>query len=239
MKELGSCMRRYAVEKMGGSDFTSQELVHMVMLAYQCKCFGGKSGNKKKDQTQLNFHRDVQYSHDGSYSELNNSQVEGTPTFVLTVGDTRKLAFKLYRHTQQPKKKRKTGSSAWSVEEVEDEDNTTHVFELTHGSLFVLHPDDERSLIRREYDTLYPTFFKHGNVVFGRNGGLSIGLVFRTTAHVGEVSVRTGQRVAKGVVALSPHETKLAEYMSNTAVKKRDDEERKQLCQHMVKTYFK
>ena len=69
-----------------------------------------------------------------------------------------------------------------------DEDLATHPFELKHGSLFVLHPKDEETVLCEFFEEKDPTYFKYGNIIFGKQG-LSMGLAFRATVDSREVDI--------------------------------------------------
>ena len=64
---------------------------------------------------------------------------------------------------------------------------SSHKFCLKHGSLFILHPRDEITMLRTIFDEYCSTYFKHGNVFFGKDG-ISIGLAFRTTFRTANVN---------------------------------------------------
>ena len=180
----------------------------MVFLAYYDK-LGGKT-----DHTQTPYHRDNLYKKDGTFNSAKNSQKERSATCVLTLGNTRKLNCKLNMHNGR------------AIDEVAGE-YTAHTFSLSHGSLFILHPDDEETVIR-DYFGDRPTFFKHGGVKFGRSG-LSIGLVFRTTVHKREVYRDTGRLVPENEEATTNIEyaalnNLLTQYLDNASIKKLDEE---------------
>lgn len=67
---------------------------------------------------------------------------------------------------------------------------------MTHGSLFFLHSEDEKLLLREIYSREDLTFFKHGcDGVCGDEGRLSIGFVFRVSVHSVQVHADTGTLV--------------------------------------------
>eukprot|EP00984_Skeletonema_dohrnii_P021456 scaffold10724_cov112-Skeletonema_dohrnii-CCMP3373.AAC.7 len=108
------------------------------------------------------FHRDMTYSQYGTYIENKNSQVADTPVVILAVGDTRELEFALhnfygYRQKDVPK-----------------------IITLSHGTLFMLHPSDEKDFVRIIEEERCVSHYRHRSKgVKGRKGMLSIGFVFR------------------------------------------------------------
>jgi hypothetical protein len=94
------------------------------------------------------------------------------------IGDTRCLEFELYHQTSiQEKVKPKVGGH----------------FNFKHGSLFILHPRDEKPTIRYGLEKYGRRFFKHScKGVKNIKNGLSIGIAFRTTKHLAEVNSDTG-----------------------------------------------
>ena len=67
--------------------------------------------------------------------------------------------------------------------------NTT--FPLRHGSVFVLHPQDEKPCFRSS--STIRTTFKHGNIRFGgKHDNMSIAFVFRHTTATDLFHVTTG-----------------------------------------------
>jgi hypothetical protein len=66
-------------------------------------------------------------------------------------------------------------------------------FNFKHGSLFILHPRDEKPTIRYGLEKYGSRFFKHScKGVKNIKNGLSIGIAFRTTKHLAEVNSDTG-----------------------------------------------
>ncbi len=117
-------------------------LVHMTAIAYFQQRF------VKTGAFPLDFHRDISFSINGQYSQRKNSQREHSPTCVLCLGRTRVLCFRLC-------KIRKDTNGVKSVAY----GSFTQEFVLDHGYLFILHPIDERTIIRNELDPFNPKFF--------------------------------------------------------------------------------
>ena len=124
------------------------------------------------------YHRDMTFSRDGKYIEKKNSQVENTPVVILAVGDTRELEFALhnydgYRQQDKPK-----------------------IIKLSHGTVFMLHPSDEKDSSRIINGESCVSHFRHKSKgVKGRDGSLSIGFVFRCTKSRQLVNKFTGQYI--------------------------------------------
>ena len=171
MKEIGKAIFQCA--KKICPEIEATEFDHMVALFYLYKSI-------------LRDHRDVYYSHKGRYSEVPNSQVEGTPTCILTIGRSRELVLRLVRYV-----KGKSGIEN-KMEKVEE---ICQKFTLKHGSLFILHKGDEKPVLR---DILgygvVNSFFKHG-VAFTNVGrdDASVAMVWRMTSRTSLVNVNTGQ----------------------------------------------
>ncbi len=145
-------------------------LVHLTVIAYFQR-------RKVKPSTcQLHYHRDVTYSQKGNYSVKKNSQRENTPTIILCVGEPRVLRFRLC--TIMPSQRVQYGS-------------VVKEFTLEHGDIFVLHPDDERPMVRPEIDSNHMTYFQHGDIRH-KSDGVSIGLAFRETIHYMPVRADSG-----------------------------------------------
>ena len=112
-------------------------------------------------------------SHVYEFSTTKNSQSANAPTIVLSVGDERIISM----YETEPTKKTKMSDN--------------FKFKLKHGSLFILHPDDEVPACRSEQDLL--PIFKHGNVTFGgETDNMNIAFVFRNTSKTGLFHRTTG-----------------------------------------------
>lgn len=169
----------------------------------------------------INLHRDQRYSSTGKFLTKENCQKEGTVTAILVFGDNRELQFFLCRH------KKKLDGNNRGPHLVDPE---PWVFDLKHGTLFILHPEDEM-LLDRFYHVGDRTFFRHGGHGVDR-GRLSLGLVFRVSVHSHTVFSKTGR------VKLSPKKKEMGErsptfaasdevlkkYVSSESKKERDSE---------------
>jgi hypothetical protein len=120
-------------------------------------------------------HRDQDFKKDGSFDQINNSQIQDTATAVLCFGDPRHLDFTIHKVTQRKNEKICKSKS----------------FDLTHGSLFVLHPNDEKPLVRPFCNKNESSFFKHSCKGVAR-GQMSLGIIFRSVSHFCQVDKRTG-----------------------------------------------
>ena len=87
-------------------------------------------------------HRDQDFKKDGSFDQINNSQIRDTATAVLCFGDPRQLDYTIHKVTQRKIEKICKSKS----------------FYLTHGSLFLLHPNDEKPLVRPFCNKTNPHF---------------------------------------------------------------------------------
>ena len=114
-------------------------------------------------------------------------------------------------------------------------------FKLKHGSLFILHPDDEVPACRSGQDLL--TIFKHGNVKFGgKADNMSIGFVFRNTSRTGLFHKTTGH------LLIPPSDMKVCRDDERTELLKSfENDHLQQVAYHnklveahsaMVKSYF-
>ena len=119
------------------------------------------------------------FKKDGSFDQINNSQIQDTVTAVLCFGDPRHLDFTIHQVTQRKIEKICKSKS----------------FDLTHGSLFVLHPNDEKPLVRPFCSKNEPSFFKHSCKGVAR-GQMSLGIVLRSVSHFCQVDKRTGCAVS-------------------------------------------
>ena len=109
----------------------------------------GKYGVKA---TKLGAHRDQLYRANGFLCPNANSQSADTPTVLFTVGDPRTLHFILSDDTQETR---------------------ISSMEVTDGSVFVLHCDDEKYQLRSAFNniTCHKSYIKHGDVTFTHKDG--------------------------------------------------------------------
>jgi hypothetical protein len=121
-------------------------------------------------------HRDQHRTRKGNFDHKANSQTEKTITNILTVGCSRSLTFQLFRN-----KVSGDGSLSGPLKVKKKGCNTS--FSLTHGSLFQLHPEDERDQFRSCYEEKHQSYYKH-NASFNQIDGISIGFIPRSTDHV-------------------------------------------------------
>lgn len=133
---------------------------HCVMLIY----YGKEFGFSKMGST-MGYHTDVKWGKDGTFLTEINSQRMGSLTVVYTVGDSRKIYFH----------KRLVQNGKWYVCPNEFSNIT-----LTNNSIFILHPHDEKPMLRGEDRDIYQ--IQNGNVSVTKV--LSIGLVFRCVTNI-------------------------------------------------------
>lgn len=175
------CADIYSFVKADFPDINVLPFNHVTVLIYY----------SDKKVCQLALHRDQLYSRDDKFLCHLNSQHEGTPTCILTIGDVRDLSFKLFCHGKKCKGSRSTVQPCGGVGD--------YKFSLGHGSLFVLHPDDERPKFRPFYKQDDYCFFKHGDIKFGGSNEMSIGIVCRTCIHATKVHKKTGAHYISSV----------------------------------------
>jgi hypothetical protein len=119
--------------------------------------------------------RDQDFKKDGSFDQIKNSQIQDTITAILCIGDPQRLDFSIHKQTQR---------------KIEKICNNKSV-DLTHGSLFVLHPIDEKPLVRPFCNTTKPYFFKHSHKSVAKDQ-MKLGIVFRSASQLCQVNKRTG-----------------------------------------------
>jgi hypothetical protein len=129
-------------------------------------------------EMMIHPHCDHRYSPEGEFLDSMNSQERDTATVILVIGDRRCLEFELYHQIlKQQKVEPKVGGH----------------FDLEHGSLFILHPSDEKPSVCESLEEYGHTFFKHNcNGVKRMEDGMSIGIAFCSTKHLAEVQSDTG-----------------------------------------------
>ena len=219
MSQVGTAIEQFLSANV--SDITLKKLTHMVALAYYDKM------NLETNQKQLSWHCDQRYCKHGSFMHSQNSQIENTATCILTVGETRVLQFRCVRDSS---------SGPVPINSV----GSTHSFHLSHGSLFVMHPADERKEWRFELDDGDLTYFQHGNVIFGKDG-LSIGLVFRVTSRTIKVWKETGMLALSDTQLnadmFKDHINKLNRYM-NSSEKRENDDKLEELARKVIEKHF-
>lgn len=111
----------------------------------------------------LTYHCDCQYYHNGDFKYEVKTQGEHTPVIVYSLGDTRTI---YYRRLWLSDSRRKWVYSKRAFCKYQLEDN----------SIFVLHPSDEKPMVRNHGEPI--SQFQHGNVSVAK-GTLSIGLIYR------------------------------------------------------------
>ena len=125
-----------------------------------------------KHNSRLGVHGDVCYDTTGTFIDSQNSQMENSLTVVLSLFDDRDVNFYLRKAIR-----RKGGkSSSWKMSNY-----AIHRFRLSHGNLFVLHPDDERPF-HLQSDSAMLHQIHHGNIRVNRNQ-FSVAIVFRTVSN--------------------------------------------------------
>ncbi len=155
---------------------TDDDLNHLTLLVY-CNKY-----KEVKRKNQMGFHTDMQTVRKCGrwvYDAKKNSQKENTLSIIVNLGDSRILQFQEYHKTSGgANKAKKTGKKPIK-------------FLLDHGSVFVLHPQDEIPMTRFGRKTM-ETFFMHGGVEFGGDDKMSLALCFRVSAHTDFFDKHTG-----------------------------------------------
>ena len=159
-------------------------------------------------------HCNNRYLPDGEFLDNLNSQVAGTATVILIIGDKHRLKFDLHHQELQQEK-------------VNPE--VSEHFDFEHGRLFILHPSDEKPSFRDGLKKYGRTFYKHSCFgISGTEDGMSIGIVFRATSHLTEVQSETGQVVLDDFLQLNV--IGINEDKEKTRKKKRMSSIRKRGC---------
>jgi len=174
-------------------------------------------------------HRDVTYAKNGKYDESKNSQTEKTFSAILVIGDARRLDFHLYKQGVK------------NIGRVAEEEGR-HYFELEHGTLFMLHPEDERPFVRAWCPQHGSTFFKHSSKGLGKgNGGLSLGIVMRFVCQYREVVTDSGSLILGDQFFPEKYrdsETMLQNYLAMEEEKKANDREFKKMWTKCLADHF-
>ena len=134
---------------------------HCTILLYY-------AGQSTKENSKLGMHCDCVYSpQDGYFVKKANSQVEGTPTVIYSLGDERSVNWiRRQRGTSD------NGREHWIVDET-----FSSTFKLSSNSLTIANTLDEDPRFVDKQGFKYQ--YQHGNVNVSGNK-FSAGLVFRT-----------------------------------------------------------
>jgi len=131
-------------------------------------------------------HRDQLYTREGKFQHKSNSQTKGTVTSIITVGCSRSLFFEQFRNKTCSEIK-KGPKRVYGI-------GSQKSFQMTHGSLFQLHPEDERDQLRTCLEDQFISYFKHG-AKFRDKNGMSVAIIVRSTVHVNQFRADTGKLV--------------------------------------------
>jgi hypothetical protein len=174
MYQLGQCLKIFAKTQFERqnkcSDIFDCDFNHCTILTYNV--------HSPNVNCKLAYHTDCQYDHNGTFKTNKNTQGKNTAVIVYSLGDSRKLYFRR-RMVMNSRKKWKN-------------DRPCFKFTLDDNSIFVLHPMDEKPIIRNPTETL--SHFQHGNVTV-KLGNLSIALVFRNVTHTLDYNNMTSKRI--------------------------------------------
>ena len=141
---------------------------HCVILLYY-------SIEGVKQRSVIGIHNDNIYDRSGNYSKKDNSQMESTPTVTLTLGQNRELNYYL---RYSPLLDNSSKRSFWQEDNIKVQTKI-----LSHGSIHVLHPQDEKPFLTNAPGKLSWCQLQHGNTKV-KKGQFSIGMVFRTVSNV-------------------------------------------------------
>ena len=145
----------------------NKEFNHCVILLYY-------SIEGVKTNSVIGVHSDNIYDRNGNFSSSDNSQIEDTPTVTLNLGHSRDLNYYL-RHS--PVLNSSSKRYFWQEDNIKVETKV-----LSHGSIHILHPQDEKPFITNAPGRLSWCQIQHGNVRL-KKGEFSIGLVFRSVSN--------------------------------------------------------
>lgn len=144
------------------SNLIFKEPNHLSILIY----FGLKG---HKEVSTMSYHCDNTYSPNGKFSKTMNTQLEDTPTITLTIGNSRKIMYQ--RRYADDKGK-------WQIDP-----SFNHSEILSHGTICIVHPDDERPFSMEIGGKSRKCQYQHGNLRVSQNK-MSIAFVFRhVTTH--------------------------------------------------------
>ena len=157
------------------SNILFKKINHCSVLIY----FGLKN---YKSCSTLSSHCDNTYRPSGTFVHSMNAQVEDTPTITLTIGDPRTIHYK---------RRCSSNGKTW-------DDNMMHLHSdiLSHGTVNVIHPDDERPFEMTIGKDKKVCQIQHGDIKVGKDQ-MSITLVFRTVRTISLFDKNTHQREIK------------------------------------------
>ena len=199
--------------KRQNSKISFQAINHCSILVYF-----GLNGYKR--YSTLSSHCDNTYRPNGDFVHKVNSRVENTPTITLTIGDPRTIRYH---------RRYSSDGVRW-----DEELKHVHTDYLSHGTINVVHPDDERPFEVRLEGNSKPCQIQHGHVRVGLNK-MSIALVFRTVKNVSLFHKDTHQRQVTKVI---PKKDEKIHRQLHKSVDKRDFQTKLQnlysemMCRH-------
>ena len=139
----------------------------------------------------LGFHTDNVYRSKGAYDRKKNSQMENTPTCILTIGSDRDLTLQKQYHARNPVTQRRKWTELFRRR-----------VKLRHNSLFLLHASDERPTL---FTKLLRFRWRHGVTSFRDKQALSIAFVYRTVINTSPLSEEECFRSAQSTTNDAPH----------------------------------
>ena len=146
---------------------------HCTVLIY-------RSEGDTKSNSSLSYHCDSTYDTNGTFKASGNTQLERSLVFVLTLGDSRELNFKLRAATD----------NKWTETNIEIPSVHLH-----HNSLFILHYKDEVPTLREGCP--YLSQIMHGGIKLEGKGKLSFAMCFRAVTKIRQYNPITNNLVVE------------------------------------------
>jgi hypothetical protein len=176
MFAVGEAIRQYLLENPSlfpGKMDLSKEFNSATALFYM-----GEEALPEGKGSSLGFHCDSVYKASGEFNQSQNTQAPGTAVVGVNLGDSRLLKF-IRRYVS-------SNGKGWDIAE---RDVVVGEFLQEHGSIFLLHPEDERP--KKRWQT-HSSQFQHGGIQVKK--GLSLALIFRVVTAKAEVNTVTNRK---------------------------------------------
>ena len=139
-----------------------------------------------KEESTLSYHCDNTYTSSGKFCKKMNTQTENTPTITITMGDDREINYR----------RRYSDEGKWNIDK-----SFTHTEIMKHGTIGIVHPNDEKPFLMKINNKERLCQYQHGNIRVPL-GKLSIALVFRHVSTYSEFCVKTHKRLFKNPPSL-------------------------------------
>ena len=163
MESLSNYIHQFVcinIKKLGlHNNIFDHKFNHCTILNYH-------AGLNMKKKSHMGYHCDFKYNLKGEYEQTKNSQVENTPTIVISTGQSRKLNWRRFKRGYNKK-----GNIDWIVDK-----SWKKQMLMDQSHMLVLNPLDEKPHIYQHGDMIVK--YQHGNVsVVGHS--MSFAFVFR------------------------------------------------------------